>query len=579
MDLWQGLVSVLAIIIGGSLLPLLVGCNKETLIPLQETLLSHQTTGTANISFCTSPPTPATVEVDYFFIVDVSGSNLRNCMPDNSGTGNCLQPITIVAGTNPQGLQSFGAVNTFLNNINQISPNNNLNYYSLIEFSTQPNLIQGLTNNFSAFQGVIQNQLAALPFQGWTDYEDTITMLQNQVQGIINTEANNARQHLPTRQHVVQVVFTTDGAPLVLGSNNEPVLQDPTAIVNEVSSLETLVSQNAQYVLSLQFNAIYYYIDNTGDSSVLANLQYTSYTPAAVQMLQNMTAAGYGNFYDDSQGQVPNYSSFIVPPVNEVDTFADIFVFDMNTQWIGGTLDTATDGRMSDTLRKTLGAPSSVISSGTPDSDSNGVSDLVEFLSTGKICKDPNCKPANATNYASSPQCSHFVASNNRGNVTFSNTLVPKSIFNDCELTELNANVDGTGTLQGTTVPQDLAAVMQHPISVTNTTNWLFSSPFEDQYTGEERIKFNVSPFVNADVLVGYRPYVYEVDLAGQPNPLQNCYDVTVTDITMSSLPADNIRVYLMQTGVSSDVPIVRVGSKLMSTATGTVTFSDFDLQ
>jgi hypothetical protein len=558
---------------------LFTGCNGAQLNPLQEGFFSNQLTGTANISFCTSPPTPATVEVDYFFMVDVSGSNHANCMPDSSGTGNCLEPITIVAGTNPQGLQSFGAINSFLTEISQIPANNNLNYYALIEFSTQPSLVQALTSNLSEFQGVIQNQLVTLPFEGWTDYEDTITMLQSQVQNIINTEANNAAQHLPTRQHVIETIFTTDGAPLVLGSSNLPVLQNSTQIINEISSLETLVSQNAQYILSLQFNAIYYYINNIGDSSVPADLQYSSYYPVAVQTLQSMTQAGFGNFYDDSQGQVPNYSSFLVPPVNEINQLADIFVFDMNTQWVGPNLVTATDGRMADQVRSSLGAPTSVINSGSPDSDSNGVSDLAEYLTTGKICNDPKCNPANATNYAKLAQCKDFLVSNTKGVVTFSHELVPDSIFNDCELTAMNANIDGTDTLEGTTVPQDLAAVMQHPISVTNPVDWLFSSPFEDQYTGEERLKFNVSPFVNSDLLVGYQPYVYELNLAGQPNPLQNCYNLTVSDITLSSLPQDNIRVYLFQTGVSSNLTITRVGSKMMPTNTGTVTFVDSDLK
>ena len=258
-------------------------------------------------------PKPANVENDYIFIVDMSGSNKQNCMPDTSGTGNCLEPIQLVPGTNPTGLMDFGAIQNFLNGLQQADPNNPNNYFALVEFATTGNTLQGLTNNMSGFQNLIQGQYNALNFNGWTDYLGALANLQSIVQNVITTEAQKAAQNLPTREHNIVVIWTTDGAPLVPNSQEQPTLENEQGIVNEITGIEQLAQTNSDYILSLQFNVVYYYVTDS---------VYSSYSPVAVQFLTDMTAAGDGRLFNVVSGSTPDYSAFIIPPINEPLTFA-----------------------------------------------------------------------------------------------------------------------------------------------------------------------------------------------------------------------------------------------------------------
>jgi hypothetical protein len=376
--------------------------------------------------------------------------------------------------------------------------------------------------------------------------------------------------------HNVVVIFTTDGAPLIPQPTNPnvPVLQDETAIVNQITGLEQLVQANSEFILSLQFNAVFYY--TTLASTAGTPLPYTSYQPGVDQFLTAMTKAGNGRLIDVVSDTVPGYSAFIIPPINEPLTFADLYVHDMNMAWAGPKLNQATDGMLSDQLRLSLGAPPAAVSAGQTDSDKNGVSDLVEYLTTGNICKDPACNPGNATQYKNKAICSNFVAGTNP--VQFTRNYIPSSIFNDCELAVMNANLDGTGLLKNTTIPQDFAAVMGYSIPITSPIDWLGASAFNDGFTPQQRIKLNVDPFINANQLI-YEPYVYDVISLGPNGSNQTCYNATVSHITLSSLPNDTIMAYLVQTSSNSSLPIVRVGSKQMSTSAAIVTFDDSDLK
>ena len=130
----------------------------------------------------------------------------------------------------------------------------------------------------------------------------------------------------------------------------------------------------------------------------------------------------------------------------------------------------------------------------------------------------------------------------------------------------------------GTTIPQDFAAIMGYNISMQSPTDWLGASSFGDGYNPQQRIKLNIDPFINASQLI-YQPYQYSISSLGPNGSDQTCYTATVSGITVSSLPEDTISAYLVQSSVNSSVPVVRVGTKQMSTSTASVTFEDGDLK
>jgi hypothetical protein len=540
----------------------LAGCSQDPLVPLKALFLAGGNTGVAQISFCTDPPAPLPIEVDYFFIVDMSSSNLQGCGVDSNY--NCVVPFVPEPGANPNGNLTLGAINTFLNLVNQVDPVDPYNYFELLQFNSTPDEVIPLTNNFSTIQTAVQKSWGQANFVGWSDYAAVVSNLQNQIQAIITAESQKS---VPV-QHQIQVIFASDQYPEILGPNNTIQQESAAAIQNSIINMESLVEENTRYVRSLTINTIYYYY---------ADANYTGFNSETASLLQNMAYDGLGTYYVTSGGQVPNYSNFLVPHISDPYKFTDLFVHNMNTAWDGANLESASDGLMADGLRVSKGAPASHLTNG--DSDGNGVRDLVEYtVNNGRICNDPNCNPANATQYQNTI-CSAFVVNTGVvGQVTYTHTLIPRGLFNDCELKVLNANLDGTDLIAGTDVPQDIAAVMFYPVAIQSPTNWLNAFPFPDSDTSYDRIKEDIDSLVAASDVVDLQPYAYTLTYNNQTSNLQSCYSATVSNITLTLLPSDSIRVYLVETGVQSMTPKVRMGTKTTD-SNGNVTFTDGDLQ
>jgi hypothetical protein len=303
---------------------------------------------------------------------------------------------------------------------------------------------------------------------------------------------------------------------------------------------------------------------------------YTSYDPAAVQLFTQIAQAGNGTEFNAGNGQLPPYNSFILPKLSNPFKLHDLFVHDMSTEWTTTTLDTASDGMASNSFRTSHGAPPSIVATGNPDSDGNGVSDLVEYTLTGhSICNDPSCNAQLATQYQNGI-CGSFVKSSTGGQVVYTHNQLPQSVFNDCELTLLHASTNND-LIRGTDVPQDIAAVMFFPVSAQGSTSWLTSSAFSDGFTNYQRIKYNIAPLTNAQSVVGLTQYQYALNYLGQNAGPQDCYSATVSNISLSLLDSDTIEVYMIETGVQSSTSKVRIGTK-KTDANGNVAFNDADL-
>jgi hypothetical protein len=559
-------------------------CNKDKLAPLVEFARVRGSVGNATINFCTDLPEALPYEKDYFFVVDTSNSNQQNCATlgsqancvinanqvvcQNGNNFTCVTPLIPEAGTNPNGDLSFGVINSFLNAVSQIDPGDPNVFFSLIEYNTAPWQVQGLTNSLTQFQGVVQQEWNAHNFGGWTDLTATLNVVMDQIHnglnGIVDLEA---KKLVPTR-HEIEIILIGNGVPQIFDSSTNSIFIEPTAgLVQQVVNLENLAQTYPQFIRSLTVNTLYDYITNAG---------YSSYNPFGVQLFQQLATAGSGSFYNAGNGQIPNFDAFIIPTISNPYKLTDLVVHDMNTAWTPNTLDTATDGLMSDTYRISKGAPAALVATGNPDSDGNGVKDLVEyFLTGGQICNDPNCAPQAATQYQNGV-CGAFVVNGTPGQVSFTQTLMPQSIFNDCELTLLHADTS-SALIPGTDVPEEVAAVMFYPIAVQGSTSWLWSSPFNDGFTSYQHIKYNADPLINMASVVGFKSYDYTLQYLGQNPGPQDCYRATVNNITLSLLPNDMIRVELVETGVQSSTSKVRTGAK-KADVNGNVTFFDGDL-
>ena len=164
------------------------------------------------------------------------------------------------------------------------------------------------------------------------------------MQNIINAESGKL---VPTLHRIV-VVLIGDGIPEVLGANQTVNIQPTAGLVAQVTQMENLVQQNPQYIQSLTFYTVYEYVSEGG---------YTSFTPQGEQLFQELAAAGNGVEFDSGNGQIPPYEGFVLPTISNPYKLTDIFVRDMNTQWTNASLDTASDGMLSNSFRMGNGAP------------------------------------------------------------------------------------------------------------------------------------------------------------------------------------------------------------------------------
>jgi len=507
-----------------------VGCGSEKLRELRRLYMINAEPITAKVNFCTLEASKVKSNLKFIFMIDKSGSNQDG--------GNEL-------GTDPDGARRYTNLISFLQN-NSDDPTV---FYSLINFSTDANIVQGFTNNRTSFANLVINEsnpgntVPARPSDGgWTNYLGAFT----KVHQLIDNDIKAAKLLPEIISSYYVVFFISDGYPQV-GTNE---FQSKIDIFNTIDAFVNLEKAFEEYVDSVQLHTGYYY--NTAD-------------PAAQQLVKELAERGNGDSYEFGAGQGIDFSQFAVPERNVKNTLKDIFVTNVNTVWHDGNfyLDADADS-MPDDLEKELGSDPNLY-----DSDFNGVSDGVEFRISGKPCKDKFCSKAGAEPYLA---CNSYLRPDAAGKRLFKD--LDKDLLNDCEeRVVLKSKMDNYDSNKDW-IPDDLAFRSQVAM-VDGIQEASLDSDF-DGFSNYTEVKLYTPVRYPNDQIIGLRPYKYNLTTTSQ-SAAQTCYELEVTNI--AAIGPDNlIRVYILENSAIIDAKrFLRIKERR---ASGTsVTFSEMDFQ
>jgi hypothetical protein len=531
----------------------LVDCSNTSLYRSNLT-----STSKAGINFCTTPAQNIVTNLKYLFVIDHSGSNQQNYIPDPLNPGNYIRDPA--GGTDagnstaipaqPPGSKRFPPLIQFL----QGMPDSPTTYYASISFSDVPTT----ELNWSSAGGTrTTNAQAVSYFQnflppngtthdgGNTDYVDTLTMISK----LINTDIQSAQTDVQNGKPLISsdyvIIWISDGAPYVNG-----VLQAANTVYGSVQSLMSLKTQFPDYIDSITLSTGYYTTPTATSEQVTAQ-----------QYMSNMATYGQGSFIFFGANTSIDYSKFSVPARAAKYTLQDFWIQNASTVWWNGQLmlDSDHDG-IPDTIETQMGSDPSKY-----DSDGNGVGDGVEYSIYGSPCQDVKCNPTLARQFQT--QCGKLPASG----------IYPDTdgdFLNNCEETLLNSKYDDFDSNQDG-VPDEFEWV--NKVSFVAATNNLQSNPMNDGLSNYFKLKGGYPIQSSSTSLKDFIPMSYSLAIA--PNgdsPTQTCYQVAVKNLATLA-DQNTIRVYAMETrGATGSVRHMRVAQKNVSNGVLTLNDGDF---
>ena len=491
----------------------------------------------AGVNFCTTPAQSIQSNLKYLFVIDHSGSNQQNYIPQSNGTY-IPDPA---GGTDPNGLKRFAPLVTFLQGITD-NPNT---FYASISFADAPtqNLAWSTGGvRTTAAQAITYFQSQMPPVDGGnTDYLDTLNMIQNVITSDVQAAVTAAQgTGAPIISSDYVIIWISDGAPYVNG-----VLQPTATIYGDVQAIMALKTQYPDYV----------------DSITLSTGFYTTATPTPEQqtasnVMSQMATYGQGSFIFFSTNSI-NYTDFSVPARNAKFVMRDFWIQNANTVWWNGKLMLDSDGDgIPDSVELTLGSDPHKY-----DSDGNGVGDGVEYYLYGTPCKDAACATTNARNLQA--QCGAMPVG---GYLDSDNDFL-----NNCEENLLGSKSNDFDSNQDW-VPDQFEWISQ--VSFVAGSNSLLAMPMNDGMTNYQKMKQNLPVNVPVSSLSGYIPMSYQISQVSD-NPSQTCFQVQVQNIA-SITGANSIRAYIMESrGATGNVRHMRVAQKQLSN--GQLQLSDGD--
>lgn len=486
--------------------------------------------------FCTTPAEQIKSKLKFLFVLDRSGSNCQRFVPQPGGG------FQNYPGTDPQGIRRFPQISTFVTNYTSSDPT--LTYYSLLNFSTDPqtNNMQAYTNDKTTFLNRIQNEYA--PYlqgncqdDGWTNYDDTLLQVKRQVEQDIQAAKNDHdRNGAPIVSTNYIIFFVSDGSPWVIDpeDSSQAALQPLDMIHSDVNLL-----------MSLRDNAAYQdYIDGI----TLNTAFYTTYTIDATipdlvasdnlaeQYLSSMAQWGMGTYLKVLDGQAIDFTKFVIPQKLNHYILKDIWLTDTNTVWetdgFGKSylaLDTDGDG-LSDERETQFGSNINL-----KDSDGNGVNDFIEYRLNGKPCRTNGCSGP----VMSVPsQCSGYRL-----------PTTPPSMkdtdlddVNDCEELLLGTRVDDPDTNKDN-IPDGLA--YKFKIEVVNSSNAASSDRDFDGVSDYQEVKLNSPIDVNNATVPDLRTTSFTLRQTSH-SETQDCYSFKVDNMAFLG-NTDLIRIYILE--------------------------------
>ncbi|MBC7397397.1 MAG: hypothetical protein H7333_08135 [Bdellovibrionales bacterium] len=584
-----------------ALLPLtLIACNIEsTLVPLEHFIASVvPPQKLVNVSFCTDPAVQAKFAVKTLIIFDHSGSNKQNYLMNEDGTGtpkitNGNVTISRNYATDPTGQLRYGDITTpgtllhFLSTTPANDPLNPSKYFAVIDFSdaatTYPPNNSGFTSDVADFYDHISTAATSASLNGVgvpmdngaTSYLSALTSAYN----IINFDVQKAKvcalrprttapstdcpsPGVPVASSYV-IVFISDGAPIVdisgigLDANGNVIVTGAISITREptneiLGSVQSIIglNSNTKYVAGINLFSIFYFNPTN-------NLDRSAQT-----LLAQMAKVGNGISYSAVSGSKLDYTRFVPAAKLIKYTLSDIFVTNSSVTWgADGTLkkDSDADG-LSDEQEAAFGT-----SSTDPDSDGNGVSDLVEY----QVAR--GARSSTTINYASG-LCSGVASRMVNGKRIF-NSSDPNGL-NDCEKIVLS----DTGGINnpdsnGDSVPDWLEFKNGVPFQLGAVPASTGSS--SDGYTPYDKIKFSLPTNLQLSQVRNLVPARYRLTEISNTS-IKNCYNLDVTDLPM--IGTDNrIRIDVVEKSeLLQDKYLYRVAEKPFSGSSMTLHFNDW---
>jgi hypothetical protein len=490
---------------------LLLSCSqaKEDLTPLsQESLIKAGVTA-LNAKFCTQEPSAMKSKLKILFVVDKSSSNQDSLINGSFG------------GTDPTGVRRYLPLKLFT----QKYVDDPSVYFGLLNFSTAAVPRQGYTNSATTIAEVVASEAnpngsnPSMPSDGgWTNFQAAL----NEAYNIINADIKVAKEAQEASSSAYVVFFLSDGAPFVDGTELAN-LQRKDGLVAQVKAIVALQKESKMFVDSIQIHTGYYFV---GDELKLAS-----------EYMRDMAAAGNGQFFQFSSGDLIDFNQFSMPLRKVQKVLRDVFLESLNTVWTNGALEWDGDGDgISDKEEQRLGSNPQ-----KEDSDGNGVSDGVELYALGKPCRDAKCAAAGAEPVTG---CSVFKpATGSTLPVVRGRIDTDKDFLNDCEeqfiLKSDNANFDSNSDW----IPDGLA--VRNKLAFIAGMNETSLDPDSDAVTNYNEVKKGTPiNFANSDLL-GFNPFAYELNQTSQKEG-KFCYNLSISNISMIN-SAQKFRLHMME--------------------------------
>lgn len=532
----------------------------------------------ANLDFCTKEGSTLRSVVLFYFIMDISSSNV------STAGGNFPSDFC--------GIKRFDSVRSFIQR-NEILDENN-HYFRLINFGDHAYPVPIINVNGTSSSTFITNDkdsfLRTID-EGKRQGTDTIRQEETNYDEALKHVLTKVREDVDwAKANSLSVTFrfffVTDGAPFVNGQ-----LQSRATILANIGAVKSLVSspENLNNVDGVTLDTGFYFSNHelscngqpipqpTGspDPRVLYNKD------AAKTLLQDMAIEGDGVFIDFSLDTSIDFSRFTSNVTQVAYELREVWVDNINTVWFDNRLlsDSDTDG-LADDL-EILGGTNPL----DPDTDGNGLGDYVQFRTQPSACERTpggTCR-TNAPPFAQCLQTSSSPAPSPPprigGDIIFPDS--DNDLLNDCEELVLGSNPKSFDT-NSDNIPDSFA--FRRGFTLTGPASERLSIPANDGIANYYKLlafmPLQVSKYLLPPMFTNMSS-VRTKNLA-QSTFFKSCFNQTVSSITrLEVLKPDGtktfdnkVRVFIVENQVRvGSRPILRIGTKVISGTSGT--FSD----
>jgi hypothetical protein len=306
------------------------------------------------------------------------------------------------------------------------------------------------------------------------------------------------------------IFFISDGAPVIGTANGVDQLQSKDALVDQVKRILAQQEDNKMFVDSIQLHTGYYF--------------GTTEDPVAAEYMRDIAAAGKGDFYQFSSGNLISYNQFALPTRQVKRVLRDVFLEDLNTVWNNGELQWDSDGDgISDVEEVRLASNPQ-----KDDSDGNGISDGVELYSFGKPCESATCSPAGAKVI---PGCNAYIVAPTSTIPSVRGRADPdKDFLNSCEeqlvlkSDPINFDSNNDWIPDGFALHKKLAF-----IAGEDETNL---DPDTDGVSNYNELKGGTPLNFSNAALLRFNPFRYKLQVSSDTEQ-KTCYKLSIDNISM----------------------------------------------